>query len=624
MATTAPRPLRRIVFLIVIIAVMFGSVAIGQQLIDDSEGELGPSFTPGLALDLEGGVQLILTPRLDPDAEGGGGEITDEDIDQAIEIIRQRIDGLGVAEPEITRQGDNVVVDLPGVRDREQAQEIVGRTAQLEFRPVRATALPFDAEAAAAGEDPCAAAAATVTGAVPPGEGAPPEGTPPGETTPEGSDPEATTPDGTAPEGTATTEAGSGEGAPATEEEGAPPLAGSSALTDGEHALGPLPRQEDTTTTTAPDDTTTTAPAGDEVPADEVPGDEAPADEVVLPTQADDDEPRSCVHMGPVGITGDALSKSQAQLGGTTGSEWVVAIRIEGGQQDAANALFNMCNAGDPASCPTRQMAIVLDEEVVSAPTVNEPNLASDEFVISGGRDETTGRGGFSEGEAKDLALVLRYGALPVEFATGAERQVSPTVGEDSLRAGVIAGLLGLGIVILYLLAYYRALGLIVVLGMAVWSALMYGVVTWLSSTQGLTLSLSGVVGIVISIGTTVDSYVVHFERLKDEVGLGKSVRSSTERGFQLAFRTILTANVAALIGAALLWWLTVGAVRGFAFFLGLSVLLDLFVIWTFERPMVALLARSRFFTEHRVFGVARGLGSRADRPAAAGAGALR
>jgi len=147
------------------------------------------------------------------------------------------------------------------------------------------------------------------------------------------------------------------------------------------------------------------------------------------------------------------------------------------------------------------------------------------------------------------------------------------------------------------------------VLGMVVWSALMYGIVCWLSATQGLTLSLSGVVGIVISIGTTVDSYVVHFERLKDEVRLGKSVRSSTERGFQLAFRTILTANVAALIGAVVLYMLTVGAVRGFAFFLGLSVLLDIFVIWMFERPMVALFARSGFFTEHPVFGVARGLG---------------
>ncbi len=238
---------------------------------------------------------------------------------------------------------------------------------------------------------------------------------------------------------------------------------------------------------------------------------------------------------------------------------------------------------------------------------MNEPNLASDEFVITGG-----GQGGFAEDEAKDLALVLRYGALPVEFRPSDERQVSPTVGDDTLRAGILAGVIGLVAVALYLLVYYRALGIIVVLGLTVWASLMYGVVTWLSVNRGLTLSLAGVVGIVVSIGTTVDSYIVHFERLKDEVRLGKSIRSSTERSFKAAFRTILTADIASLIGASLLWWLTVGAVRGFAFFLGLSVALDIFVMWAFDRPMVALFARSRFFTEHPVFGVARGLGREA------------
>ena len=319
--------------------------------------------------------------------------------------------------------------------------------------------------------------------------------------------------------------------------------------------------------------------------------------------------------MGPVGFEGDALSSAQAQLGGTSGAEWVVGVNIKGGSRSAANDLFNACFSGAP-TCPSSgaqsadgqggngQLAIVLDDEVVSAPSVNSQDLADEEFVISGG-----GSDGFAEGDAKDLALVLRYGALPVEFTRSAERQVSPTLGEESLQAGILAGLIGLVAVALYLILYYRALGVVVVMGLAVWSSLMYGVICWLSATQGLTLSLAGVVGIVVSLGTTVDSYVVHFERLKDEVKLGKSVRASTEKGFQKAFRTILTADLASLMGAALLWWLTVGAVRGFAFFLGLSVVLDIFVAYCFDRPMVALLARNRFFTENRVFGVARGLG---------------
>lgn len=553
--------------------------------------------SPQLGLDLQGGYSIVLTAQGDP---------PDENIDQAIEVIRARIDGLGVAEPEITRQGDSVVVDLPGIRDRAEAQALVGRTAKLEFRPVVVDGLPFDTEAGP-GDDPCAAAAAAVDPTATTAPVDPTATTAPADpaATTAPADPAATTAPADPADPAATTEAPTPSG---SEEEGAGAVPGPTvpAVADGEQAA-PLPRQEDTTTTTAPEAgaTTTTAPGTVGEP-------EADQDVVVLPTQEVEDQPRACTQMGAVGFEGDALSKSQAQLGGSTGSEWVVAIRVKGDQRDDANALFNACQARD-ATCPSGQMAIVLDDQVVSAPTVNEPNLASDEFVITGG-----GQGGFAESEAKYLALVLRYGALPVEFRPSDERQVSPTVGDDTLKAGILAGVIGLVAVALYLLVYYRALGIIVVLGLAVWSSLMYGVVTWLSVNRGLTLSLAGVVGIVVSIGTTVDSYIVHFERLKDEVRLGKSIRSSTERSFKAAFRTILTADIASLIGASLLWWLTVGAVRGFAFFLGLSVALDMFVMWTFDRPMVALFARSRFFTEHPVFGVARGLGREApdDAPA--------
>ncbi len=213
--------------------------------------------------------------------------------------------------------------------------------------------------------------------------------------------------------------------------------------------------------------------------------------------------------------------------------------------------------------------------------------------------------GNFTEEEAKDLALVLRFGSLPVQLEQESVSTVSATLGADSLRAGVLAGALGTGLVLLYLIAYYRVLGLVVVLGLCVWGSLQWSVISYLGASQGLALSLAGVTGIIVSVGITVDSYIVYFERLKDEVRSGRSLRSSVDRGFKRAFRTILAADFSAFLGAALLWWLTVGAVRGFAFFLGLSTILDLVVAYFFTRPLVALLAQRRAFSSGRLIGVA-------------------
>ncbi len=304
-----------------------------------------------------------------------------------------------------------------------------------------------------------------------------------------------------------------------------------------------------------------------------------------------------------MGFEGSALSRAKAEVNPSTG-EWLVNVSIKDGDKAQANALFNACNSGLP-TCPAGggpgRAAIVLDRVVISSPAVQDQNLADNQsFEITGD---------FTASEAKDLALVLRYGALPVEFVRSAEARVSPQRGAESLHAGLVAGIVGLSAVALYMLLYYRGLGLVVILGLAVWSALLYSILCFLSANSGLALSLSGVIGIVVSVGTTVDSYIVYFERLKDEIKAGKTVRSSTERGFQRAFRTILTADVSSFIGAALLYTLTVGPVRGFAFFLGLSVILDIVVAFFFTRPVVSLLGRNRFFTEARFFGVARGLG---------------
>jgi preprotein translocase subunit SecD len=193
---------------------------------------------------------------------------------------------------------------------------------------------------------------------------------------------------------------------------------------------------------------------------------------------------------------------------------------------------------------------------------------------------------------------------------------VSPTLGAASLRAGVAAGLAGLILVMLYMIVYYRALGIVVILGLGTTAALLWAIVSFLGHSSGLALDLSGVVGLIVSVGVTVDSYIVYFERLKDEVRAGKTIRSSVDKGFARAFRTIVAADAVSFLGALILYLLSIGAVRGFAFFLGLSTLLDVVTAYVFTRPLVILLGRNRVVTEARFLGVARGLASPSGSPA--------
>jgi preprotein translocase subunit SecD len=237
-------------------------------------------------------------------------------------------------------------------------------------------------------------------------------------------------------------------------------------------------------------------------------------------------------------------------------------------------------------------MAIVLDGIVQSAPSVNQPSF-------TGGVDIT---GAFSESEARDLARVLKSGALPVRLEVQAVQLVSPTLGDDSLRAAVISGLVGIALVLAFMLVYYRLLAFVVLFGIIVSGLIQWNVISLLSRTNGLALSLAGIAGIVVSVGITVDSYVVFFEKLKDEMRSGRSMRGSAERSFRAAWRTILTADVASLIGALTLWYLTVGSVRGFAFFLALSTLCDLIVSWFFLRPSFVLVSRTNRFGSKRLF----------------------
>jgi preprotein translocase subunit SecD len=360
-----------------------------------------------------------------------------------------------------------------------------------------------------------------------------------------------------------------------------------------------LPASETATPTTTPPTTTaetatTVASPPTTIAPNELkttpPEENDPAKQVVLPERDSDGNVVARYQLGPAEVRGQAISDSKAQVDTTSGA-WTVTFDLTGDGTRDWNAMAAKVGRGN-------RIAIDLDAVVRSA-----PSLEQTEFQGSG---QITGN--FTEREAKDLALVLRYGSLPVQLEPQTVQTVSASLGKDSLRAGIGAGLVGLGLVALYMVLYYRALGLVVWLGLAVSGALMYSIVAFLGQTSGLALSLAGATGIIVSVGVTVDSYVVYFERLKDELRTGKTLRSSLDRGFSRAYRTILAADAASFIGAVVLYMLSVGSVRGFAFFLGLSTLLDVFIAYFFTRPMVALLGRSRFFTEARWVGVARGL----------------
>ncbi len=466
--------------------ILFVVLALGALVATVAAGE-----SPQLGLDLQGGASVVLQPR---------ERVPEGVLDQAIEIIRSRVDALGVAEPDISRQGDSIIVQLPGVKNRDRALQIVGQTAQLYFRPVLQV--------------------------LPPSETATPTTTPP-----------TTTAD------TPTTVAGT------------PP------------------------TTIAPSELKTTPPEEND-----------PAKQVVLPEKDSRGNVVARYQLGPAEVRGQAISDARAQIDQTTGS-WSVAFELTGSGTREWNAMAAKVGRGN-------RIAIDLDGVVRSA-----PSLEQTEFQGSG---QITGN--FTEREAKDLALVLRYGALPVQLDRQTVQTVSATLGKDSLRAGIAAGLVGLGLVALYMVLYYRALGIVVWVGLLVSGALMYALVTLLGQTSGLALTLAGATGLIVSVGVTVDSYVVYFERLKDEIRSGKTVRSSVDRSFARAYRTILAADAASFIGAVVLYLLSVGSVRGFAFFLGLATLLDVFIAYFFTRPMVVLLGRNRLFTEARWLGVARGL----------------
>jgi protein-export membrane protein SecD len=298
--------------------------------------------------------------------------------------------------------------------------------------------------------------------------------------------------------------------------------------------------------------------------------------------------------LGPVELTGDAIESANAVFnsGGAVGQGWTIDFTLTpAGSGDFADVTTRLSASLD-------QLAIVVDREVISAPTVDEP-ITGGSWIISGN---------FTETRAKDLATQLNAGALPVELTTEQVLTVSPTLGEESLRQGIVAGIAGLILLALYLLFYYRILAVVAWVGMTIWAILALALVALAGRTFGYALTLAGVAGLIISLGVTADSYIVFFERFKDEVHVGKSPRTAVQPAFTKAFRTIIAADIVTALAAVILYLTAISSVRGFALTLGVSVLLDLFIVYFFKRPAVFLLARNERLVRMRGLGVRSGL----------------
>ncbi len=441
---------------------------------------------PRLGLDLEGGTSVILEATSDE-------QLSDEVLDRTVTIIRERIDALGVAEPEVTRAGNNILIQLPGVENEQEALAVIGTTAQLTFRQVKRV-VPPDAE---------------------------------------------------------------------------------------------------------------NAPAVTEDKSSEVNN-----VEVVYPSASEGEEGVLYV-LEPALLTGESIGRAEAVPDSQTGTQWSVSLEFrEGASETWTEFTSEMACLRDEGEAVKSQVAIVLDGEVQSAAGMSGPGAPGGGVIcnegIRGGETQITTGG---QEEAKSLALVLKTGALPISLEQQEVRKVSPTLGSDSLDAGFKAGLLGIALLLIYMLVYYRALGLVVWMGLTVFSAAFYTFLAILGETSGLSLSLAGIAGVIVSVGVTADSYIVAFERLKDEIREGKSLRASVDRGMQRAFKTILVADFVTGAAAVTLFMLAVGPVRGFALTLGIATLIDVGVAYFFTRPMVILLSRTKFFTEKRFISIRDALG---------------
>lgn len=467
----------------------------------------GGTWLPKLALDLSGGTQLILAPQVN-DAEGGS--VTPEQLDQAVEIIRQRVDGSGVAEAEITTQsGQNVVVSVPGSLSSE-TRSLIQTSAQMSFRPI----------IVAGAAQPVPADQATAEDALPKPTAEPADG----------SDTNWVTPD--------------------------------------------LWRQYEALDCTAPAnvDTSNQDPQA-----------------AIVACSTDGAEK---FILGPIEINGtDIDTASYSQVTNSTGistGQWGVNIVFNPSATETFKNVTTRLNAirGANPNDARARFAIMLDGHVLSSPVA--------QAVISDGKPQITGN--FTEETARNLAEQLKYGALPISFTIQSEQQISATLGAEQLKMGLIAGLIGLLLVFVYSLFQYRLVGLVNITSILVAGLLSYGVIVLLGHVMNYRLSLAGVAGLIVSIGLMADSFIVYFERIRDEIRTGRTIPAAIDHGWYRAKRTIMASKAVNLLAAVVLYFASVGNVRGFAFTLGLTAVSDLIITFLFIHPVMVLLGRRDYF----------------------------
>ncbi|WP_394194102.1 protein translocase subunit SecD [Microbacterium foliorum] len=502
MATSSPvrHAWRVLMGLLLVTGVLFGINALGVHVFEKS------SWTPELALDLQGGTQIVLSAETED-----GAAPSPEQLDQAAAIIRQRVDASGVAEADITTEGGrNIVVQIPGVAD-EQTRARIQSSAQLEFRPVLAT--------------------------------------------------------------TAGTNQYVGE--------------------DGNETAYPTPDDSLNATPTAePTDASDLAWVTDRLAAEfqaydcanpENDPSNAPKDQPLI---ACDPSGQAKYLLGPTELTGDAITDASAGRDPKTGA-WLVQLTMNGDGAEAFGEVSTRLNQNRLAELsPRDQFAFVLDGSVISAPRMNGQ--------ILDGRPSISGD--FNQESATALADQLKFGALPLSFEVQSSDTISATLGTQQLQIGLIAGLIGLALVAIYSLIVYRALGSVIIASIAVMAVLTYIIICILAWRLGFRLSLAGVAGLIVSIGFTADSFIVYFERIRDELRDGKSITSAVEDGWGRAKRTIYISKSINILAAVVLYILADSTVKGFAFTLGLTTLIDVFIFVIFTHPVMQLLARTKFF----------------------------
>lgn len=470
------------------------------------------SNAPKLGLDLRGGTQVILTPTATSDKA-----VTTDQLAQTIRIIRQRVDGFGVAESQVTTQGSGsnakIIVTIPGKTDRSVVDQLK-TTAVLNFRGVAAIDL----------------------------------GSP------------APTP----------TPSVSGKGVKVTPATPAPVPSVAPAL-----LVPPIQAKDPNDPTFAKrfqalDCSKSTVLEGGKI--------DDPSQYLITC-----DETGAYKYLlTPAALTGSDVQSAQASLPSQGAGSWQVDLTMT---TNGAKTFADVTKYLYEQKEPMNQLAIVLDGLVKSAPKINEP--------ILGGNAQITGT--FTAEEAKNLSEILKYGALPVSLNVDEVQQISPTLGNDQLQAGIIAGAFGLLLVVLYLLLYYRALGMVAVVSLVVAAIISYLIFIILGNAIGFTMTLAGIAGAIVAIGITADSFIVYFERIRDELRDGKRLRSAVDHGWTRARRTLLAADFVSLLAAVVLYYLSVGSVRGFAFTLGLTTVIDVVVAFYFTRPLVVVLAKSKW-----------------------------